>query len=422
MVPFDKKAPKWALFLMPRASTAWKGSEALWITVAGWATAAKQLWPYTVVVTTDRVSDPAAVRDYPLESPCSPLTNRQPPARIPFAKIVPALVVTLLKDVLQWRRSKRAYRNLPELPSDPPAFVWEQHDIFPGPGSRLATQHYGVPLITYVHAPQVWEAAKWGVRRPLWGRWIERYIEAPALRRANVVACVSEGVADKLVELGVASENILVSPMAVDPKVFDRKEAAHALRNEYDLVGKIVIGWVGSFRSFHGLEDLIEVFDQVHRELPQTILLLVGDGIERQKIEKLVATKQLLHAVRFTGRQKFSQVPSFISLFDIAIVSAKSAQGFHYSPLKLREYLAAGKATLAPRAGEIPTVFTHGENVLLYSIGNIAETARVMKELVVDEGKRDRLGNSGREFILDHGTWMVELRKVLDRLPAKTSA
>src|SRR5690606_33606629 len=116
------------------------------------------------------------------------------------------------------------------LPAEHVAFVWEQHDLFPGIGYLLA-RRFGVPFIMYVHAPQVWESAKWGVRRPGWG-WLLERLEARSIKRADVVACVSSEVRDKLVEMGVPTEKVIVSPMAVDLSLFKPGAGAEDLRRK----------------------------------------------------------------------------------------------------------------------------------------------------------------------------------------------
>jgi glycosyltransferase involved in cell wall biosynthesis len=398
-----------AIFIMPRSSRDWAGAEALWITVAGWAAAAARTLGDAYVLTTDRIAKPEEVIHYPLVSG----TVKQG-KRGRLSSWIPQIVITFIKDLLLWRKSRRKNNYSYSLPfqAESVSFIWEQHDLFPGPGRAMADK-YKVPLITYVHAPQVWESAKWGVNRLVWGWFLEKFVESPSLRKSDLVACVSQEVADKLERMGVPKNKILISPMAVDPHLFQKSQDTKSLKESLGLSSKTVIGWTGSFRSFHGLDLLVKAFRQVHQSHTDTSLLLVGDGFERANIEKLVAELDVKDAVVFAGRQAFAKIPSFVSIFDIAIVSARSSEGFHYSPLKLREYLAAGKATLAPRAGEIPSLFIHGETVMLYIAGEVNDMAAKMTELVADVKFREEISTRGMEYILANGTWDNELRKSL---------
>lgn len=394
------------LFIMPRNSSAWRGAEAMWVTVAGWAAAAERKVGAAWVLTTDRIASPSEALQYPLGDGKQANPRRR--------ALIPTILVTLLKDLRLWLHSRRGSNYRYRLPAEHVAFVWEQHDLFPGIGYLLA-RRFGVPFIMYVHAPQVWESAKWGVRRPGWG-WLLERLEARSIKRADVVACVSSEVRDKLVEMGVPTEKVIVSPMAVDLSLFKPGAGAEDLRRKFGLQGRRVIGWTGSFRSFHGLDILVHAFEKVHARFPDTALLLVGDGFERATLTQLVSDLDLGDSVIFAGRQPFAKIPKIISVFDIAIVSARSAEGFHYSPLKLREYLAAGKPSIAPRAGEIPETFRDGVHLLMYEAGDIEDIAEKMGMLLGDAALMRRLTEGAAEYVRGNGTWDVELTRVLEKL------
>lgn len=400
---------KVALFIMPRSSSAWKGSEALWITVAGWASAAEHTFGEAWVLTTDRCATPAEAMNFPLGNNDGEVSNKSR-----LIKFIPTIAVTLMKDVRLWFNSKKhsAFRNKNRWEGKSIVFVWEHHDIFPGPGRRLAKE-LNVPFIKYVHAPQVWELAKWGVKRPLWGQLLEKFSEVQSLNQATLVACVSKEVCDQLKIMGVKEDKILVSPMAVDPQPFISASRSSELIKKHNLTEKFVIGWTGSFRNFHGLDLLILAYKKVAFKFPDCVLLLVGDGLERKKLEELVLQNDLNGLVIFAGRKSFTEIPSYVALFDVAVVSARSAEGFHYSPLKLREYLAAGKPTLAPRAGEIPVAFQDGKHLLLYEAGNIESLFSAIVKLRSDASFGEVLGRQGKAHVLATGTWAVELEKVV---------
>ncbi len=401
-----------AIFIMPRSSKAWKGAEALWITVAGWSAAAKRIFGAAWVMTSDTIVDPATAIHFPVGGSI--------PSKSVKGSWVPTMVKTAAKDFILWRQT-RSFRNKRlAQPWDvtPIKFVWEQHDLFAGPGKKLATK-LGVPFVLYVHAPVVWEAEKWGVKRPLWGKLLERISEKRSLYRADVVACVSQDVAKKLRSMGIPERKILVSPMAVDASLFG-STASEELKTSLALTGKFVIGWTGSFRSFHGLDLLVFAFAKVNALHPESVLLLVGDGAERIKTEALVQQLKLGDAVRFTGKVSFTQIPKYISMFDLAVVSARSADDFHYSPLKLREYLAAGVPTIAPRAGDMATVFQDEKHLLLYKAGDIDDTATKLLRLMEDRPLLLKLSEAGKNYAMTNCTWDCEVKKLTDMLKANS--
>ena len=401
---------KTALFIVPRSSGSWEGSEALWITIAGWSAAAKKRFGKAFILTTDRIAEPHEVLDYPR------IVKKQKTSALNRALIkrFPKVLKTFVKDILLWKSANNKTQFQYELPDfGEVCFVWEHHDLFPGIGYDLAKK-YKAPFIKYVHAPQVWEAKKWGVKRPLWGRYLEA-LEADSLKKADVVASVSQKVSEKLIQMGVSEKSLLISPMAIDPVLFQDLYSS-PIFEKYQLDGKFVIGWIGSFRSFHGLDLLLKTFKIVTEQIKNARLMLVGDGLEKVHIEKLAKTLNIEDYVIFPGRKSFTEIPLYINTFNLAIVSASKTKDFHYSPLKLREYLGAGKTTMAPNAGEIPEIFSDNKHLKLYNIGEMEETAKMIIDLANSANERRRLAKYGKEFVLENSTWAVELEKVLKKI------
>jgi glycosyltransferase involved in cell wall biosynthesis len=396
------------IFVMPRNSSAWNGAEALWITVAGWAAAAERVLGSSFVVTSDAIASHHEVINYPIGGKPRAKSSR-------FSSLAPMVFKTLVKDILLWRRrNRKSYTHAPWNGSDV-ICVWEQHDMFRGPGRKIADT-LGVPLVLYVHAPVVWESAKWGVWRPVWGWILEKYFETASLKKADLVACVSEEVAGKLRRMGVAENRIIVSPMSVDPHRFLESGDNSMLRKKLGVQDKFVFGWTGSFRGFHGLDKVVRAFAKVSSASGNVVLVLVGDGSERQSIEALAAELNITGKVVFAGKVPFVSIPSYVSLFDVAIVSAGRAEDFHYSPLKLREYLVAFRPTLVPLAGEIPKMFDDEKEVLTYRVGDLTDMQEKMERLLHDENLRKRLGENGHQKIMTRGTWEFELKKALHKL------
>ena len=261
----------------------------------------------------------------------------------------------------------------------------------------------------------IWEAKKWGVNRPIWGKWLERAQEFPSLNQADFLACVSDQVKAQLENMGIPHHKILISPMAGDPEYFRQNRPVPE-----DVVpwinGKRVIGWIGSFRKFHGLDTVIDAFASVAEMYGDTILVLVGDGLERASLEEKVEELNLKHRVFFAGRKPYKQIPALIKVFDVAIVSADSKESFHYSPLKLREYLMAGIATIAPNAGEIPQVFEAGKHLLLYEPGEHQSLSQKIDLLLKNDTHRNSLASNGAAYAQKRCSWEFELNNLIDHL------
>jgi glycosyltransferase involved in cell wall biosynthesis len=391
-----------ALVIMPRETTAWPGAQALWITARGWADAAAERFGAAWIVTPDGVWEPGEI---PRPRHGRPSAGRRLP--------IPITLRTLAKD-LRLRRRQRSFR----VPGDGPwvssqvRLVWEHHDLFNDAGRPWAATR-GVPLVRYVHAPQVWEARKWGVRRTGWGRLLEAG-EIRRLEGADLVACVSPMVRNRLAALGVDPSRIVIAPMGVDAETFtpDGRHVRDSLAIPTDAV---VVGWTGSFRSFHGLEGILVAFGSAAARDRRLHLLLVGDGPARGALERQSIDAGLAGRVTFTGTVSHAAMPTFLRAMDLAVVSSAAHGGFHYSPLKLREYAACGLPVVAPAEGELSELRETGF-VHLHPPADTDRLGAVLLGLAADPSSRRRQSAEARAHAVAHWTWSAHLDRVLRHL------
>ena len=252
-----------------------------------------------------------------------------------------------------------------------------------------------------------------GSRPTGWGRLLERLVEAPYLRRADLVLAVSDQVADRLTELGVDRERLLVTPCAVDIARFD----AAVTRRRGAAGQPLRVVWIGSFRKFHGLGVLIDVLAQFR---PGEIdVTFVGDGLQRRDIEEKVRSVGL--DATFTGSVSSEQIPGILAEHDVGVVTSSGDGEFHYSPLKLREYLAAGLAVVAPDEPDVRSTVADDTEALLYSAGSGSELHRRLRQLVDDPGMIVELSEKARQLAVAELTWERQLERVLAALGQETA-
>ena len=400
-----------AIFIVPRASTSWKGNEAGWITASGWAQAGKEVFGNSVVATTDGVFDYLEARNFPVIKKVDGKGN----SRGSFLRnFVPEVFITLIKDIklyLSKPKELPIYEKVSSFPK-PLNLVWQRHDLFSPYGSDIAKK-FNVPLIISVEAAVVWEAKKWGVKRPLWGKLMEYYDETKNLKKADLVICVSEELKGKLIHMGVAKNRILVTPNRVDNNQFNTSISGTDIRKKFNLQDNFIIGWTGSFRNFHGLDDVINAFSKVHENNPNTRLMLVGDGQLSESLKQLAQKLLLKDKIVFTGKVPFTEVNKYVAAFDIALVSASTSSGFHYSPLKLREYMACGKPVIAPEAGDLQKQFINDEEILFYKSGDVKHLSDRILSLVQNIDLREKLGQNSIKITEREGNWRHELNRVI---------
>jgi glycosyltransferase involved in cell wall biosynthesis len=371
-----------AIFVLPVTTDAQWGPVAAWISTSGWAAAAERVLGGAWIVTPKGVLDVAAVRREATR------TRGTTSGGSSYRRFVPTVAKTFLKDVREWRRA-RGFEIDPTGPwSDPGTtvdFVWQRHELFHTAGVDLA-HRLGVPSVLFVPAVLVWQAEQWSVHRPGWGRIVERWGEVPALHAADVVACGSEPVADEVLRLWVEPSRVIVTPTGVDLGLFAPSTDRARARRQLALHDEFVVGWVGSFRPFHAIDQLVAAVTGT-----EMVLVFVGDGPERRRIERLVEAAGV-RAV-FTGTVAHVDLPHHLAAMDAAVVlsNVDPSGSYHYSPLKVAEYLAAGVPAIVPSVGPLSARLHHGENALLYPPGDVARLRSELLRLSSDSELRARL-------------------------------
>jgi glycosyltransferase involved in cell wall biosynthesis len=390
-----------AIVVVPTVVSGQQGPVAAWVSAAGWATGLRNLLGTVWVVTPEGPMEPDELRR---RASAATLTSSSGPR---WPSWVPVVANTARKDVREWRRA-RAFHVDPVGPwrGGDVACVWQRHELFHTAGPRLARE-LGVPSILFVPAPLVWQAQQWGVRRPGWRRLTEKFGERNPLRSADVVACGSDAVAEEVRRIGVDDDRIVITPTGADLELFRSLPDRDATRRRLGLDDRFVVGWVGSFRRFHALDQAVAAL----AGLEGATLLLVGDGPERASVERLARERGV--ALQCTGTVSHDDVPSYLAAMDVGLVLASSDQPFHYSPLKLAEYLAAGIAVVAPRAGALPGQLRDGVDAMLVSPGDPHELATVLRGLRDDVARRERLGRAARSVAGERWSWDRSARQAL---------
>src|SRR5439155_1688964 len=132
-----------------------------------------------------------------------------------------------------------------------------------------------------------------------------------------------------------------------------------------------VIGFVGSLKPWHGIQDLLRAFVRLRRRSSAYRLLVVGDGPLRPAIERIRRREGLTDAIRVTGNVDYARVPALVAEMDVALAPYPRLSAFYFSPLKVYEYMAAGVPIVASAIGQVTEILTHRRTALLHPAGSI---------------------------------------------------
>lgn len=284
--------------------------------------------------------------------------------------------------------------------------VYERHALWSFAGMEYA-RDTGTPGLLEVNAPLVEEQA---AHRRLVDRAAAERVAGRTFASAGALVAVSRPVADYLDRFPAARGRVRVVPNGVDPDRFPPDLVPSRPTDP----GTFTVGFVGTLKPWHGLRVLVEAFGFVHRSDPATRLLIVGDGPERAALEADLAARGLSGATVLVGAVAPDDVPGLLASMDAAVAPYPARPDFYFSPLKLYEYLAAGRAVVASRVGQVTEVIDHGANGLLAPPGDAAALAAALERLKDDPGLRARLGWLGRMTVRDGHTWDAVARRLLE--------
>jgi len=301
-----------------------------------------------------------------------------------------------------------AYRRLAKaVRQHRPDCLYERYNLFLPAGVWLARKHK-LPLLLEINAPILEERSRYdGLALKRLARWSQAY----AWRNADVALPVTRVLGDIVASYGVPEERIVVIPNGINGERFGAAPDVGAAKRALGLDGKLVLGFTGFVRDWHGLDKVIDLI-AVDPPAAQRHLLVVGDGPARAALEKQARELGIADRVNFTGIVGRDDVARHVAAFDIALQPAVVA---YASPLKLFEYLALGKAIVGPAQPNIEEILTHDQNAVLFDPESTASFAAAVERLCGDHVLREKVATGARASIVEQKlTWHENALRVVD--------
>ena len=300
---------------------------------------------------------------------------------------------------LALRRAARKFR---------PEAIYERYNLYYLAGSWLA-RRLRVPYLLEVNSPLADERARFSGLRL---RRLAHALERRVWHSADRVLPVTGVLADMIAATGVPRQRIQVVPNGVVLNRFDATPRPAA-------AGRVVLGFVGFVRPWHGLDAVLQAL--AANGGTGIALMVIGDGPARPALEAQAASLGLGERVHFTGLVDHHAVPGHVAAFDIALQPKVVA---YASPLKIFDYMAAGRAIVAPDQPNIREILEHGRTALLFDPDAPFDSSTGMwaaiQRLAGDEALRQRLGAAARaELEQQDYTWAGNARRVVEMAAAR---
>jgi PEP-CTERM/exosortase A-associated glycosyltransferase len=241
------------------------------------------------------------------------------------------------------------------------------------------------------------------------------------LRNAGQVTAICEGLRRDIVARGIPEAKVTVIPNSVDVERFSpERHRDPDLARRLGLDGKQVVGFLGSFYAYEGLELLIEAFPVLLEKRPSLRAILVGEGPREEAVKRKARDLGIADKILFPGRVPFSEVRRYYDLVDVLVYPRFGMRLTEtVTPLKPLEAMAMGKLLVASNVGGHRELIRDGETGLLFEAGNASDLVRKIHLAFDDDDLRRRIPIQARRFVEEERTWaraVAAYRSVYQRL------
>jgi PEP-CTERM/exosortase A-associated glycosyltransferase len=238
--------------------------------------------------------------------------------------------------------------------------------------------------------------------------------ETYALKHADAIACICEGLRTDVIGRGIAAEKIHILPNSVHVNQFPPiTERDQKLASELGIGESPCIGFIGSFYPYEGLDLLVGAMPQLLKQQPALKLLLVGGGMEEANLKAQVKSLGLESSVIFTGRVDHHLVAAYSSLVDLFVFPRKKMRVTDLvTPLKPIEAMAQTRLVAASDVGGQREIVVDGQNGFLFASDSVDALARsVMRALELPHGARQEITQRALAYVRNERDWSVTVKR-----------
>ena len=230
---------------------------------------------------------------------------------------------------------------------------------------------------------------------------LERFV----YRQANHILVVTDGARDNLIAKGVPPDKISVMPHWVDESLFAQADepARQRTRERYGWCDHFVVLFAGNLGLAQGLETVVSAASQLRSD-DKVLIVLVGDGTDKDRLQRLAHSLGLKNSLQFIERQPIEKMPDFMAASDALLVHLKRSELSHYViPTKTLAYLAAGQPILMAMDGAAAQLVREAGAGFVIPPENPAELASAIRLLSdMPPSERAVMGWRGRDYLIAH--------------------
>ncbi len=284
------------------------------------------------------------------------------------------------------------------------------------PALRVA-RRLGISVVYEVRA--FWEdaAVDHGTAREGGLRYrLTRGLETWTLRRVDGVTTICEGLREDIVARGIPAGKVTVIPNAVNIEDFSIGGIPdNALKQRLGLEGALVLGFIGSFYAYEGLDVLLRALPLMLAQIERVRVLLVGGGPQERRLRQLAAELGIADQVVFVGRVPHEDVARYYDMIDVLVYPRHSMRLTELvTPLKPLEAMARGRLVAASDVGGHRELIRNGETGVLFKPGDHGALTEAVMGLVKAPERWPLIKAAARRYVESERNWAASVARYRD--------
>ncbi|MGC2323771.1 MAG: glycosyltransferase family 4 protein [Terriglobales bacterium] len=289
--------------------------------------------------------------------------------------------VRLTRIVCRGRMDRAATQQIRELIGSEHIQLVHSHGYKSDLYAYAATRRMQLPRVATCH---LWTRQTAAIR-------LYEFIDALLLRRFDAVVAVSGAIAEELRRAGISAAKINTIDNGIDLAPF--ASAQPSLGQEIAKGERLLIGTVGRMVAQKGMDYFLRAAREVLNETPQAMFAIVGEGPDREKLERLANELGIAGQIVFTGAR--ADMPQVYASLDVFVLASLD-EGM---PMALLEALASSRAVVATQVGAVPKLIVPGQTGMLVPAADVKALADAILVLLRNPDLRARLGRNGGALV-----------------------
>jgi PEP-CTERM/exosortase A-associated glycosyltransferase len=303
---------------------------------------------------------------------------------------------------------------LDKVATEKPDILHAHSPALNGLATALVSKKTGIPFIYEIRA--FWEdaAVDHGTTKENSIRYrLTRALETYVVKQANAVTTICDGLRSDLIQRGIPEAKITIIPNAVNIDQFKLIENINSkIQTKFNLNDKFVIGFIGSFYAYEGLDLLLQAVKQLSAKRPNIRCLLVGGGLQENALKIQQKKLGLSDQVAFAGRVPHEQVSDYYSVIDLLIYPRISKRITELvTPLKPLEAMAQGRPFLASDVGGHKELITEGITGLLFKKDSVEDLVNSISMFMDNQIETDKLIRNGINYVTSERNWSNSVKR-----------